>query len=237
MQAVRWIGFANSSTMTKTLVHFYPSNGTVSAPYSAFCKISLFGAGYNGESVVLDGLRLSHPDGLRIDEAFPKLREFGSSSFGIEIELSTNQPRTDLSSSICVIELRSGEFSAKYFPYKIPVFEDGAAAANPRTTGFAAIRDAYSSSSLVLVNIGNSTINPKLLDTQTTISCAPVAGQTVQEIEIPESFWEKITPREQSWGLVRARGLYVEHTLQDQSAYFVMARDTKTKAPLSVTAL
>ena len=76
MQSVKWIGFGVSNALSRTVVHFFPSGGGVTAPYPANCMLNLFsltvdesigGLAHKLEEkkIVLEGARLSQPDGVR----------------------------------------------------------------------------------------------------------------------------------------------------------------------------
>lgn len=247
MQTVRWLGFGNVNATTKTLVHLFPSAGTVSAPYGALCKLSIFGSGIGRQSVALEGLRLSHPDGLRIDEAFPKAFESATGAFGLEIEVSTTQPRVDLTPSVCIIEFRGGGSSSRYRPYQIPTERAPGMTPEPQRSMAGMIKDACTLSSLIVVNNLSGAITPKLFavdtsnspqaDPLTAMSCPAVESASVKEIEIPGSFWEQVPAREMSWGLLRARSISVETPDNEGVAIFALARDTTTSTPVSVTAI
>ena len=115
MQSVKWIGFGVSNALSRTVVHFFPSGGGVTAPYPANCMLNLFsltvdesigGLAHKLEEkkIVLEGARLSQPDGVRLDQAFEDLSQGVKGFFGITVELSTGQPKVDLSGSSCIIE-------------------------------------------------------------------------------------------------------------------------------------
>ena len=119
IQSVRWIAFGISNSSTKTIVHFFPSEGGVSAPYPATCTLKIFGSKMQERKVVIEGARLSHPDGVRLEQAFPSLGEENIGNFGLEIEVATIQPRVDVSPSSCIIELVSKGYSTRYWPVRL----------------------------------------------------------------------------------------------------------------------
>lgn len=146
MQSIRWLGFCVSQSMSRSLLHFFPSCENASAPYPATCTLTLLKpkdsnarpeptlprgstdplAGQVERIVVaLDGGRLGHPDGLRLEDAFPVLRTEANGMFGLEIEISTPQPRLDVSSSGCVLEVISQSQPVKYTPKKLPATRTG----------------------------------------------------------------------------------------------------------------
>lgn len=135
MQTVRWLGFCVSQSMSRSLLHFFPSCENASAPYPATCTLTLLTSGRPSEGqyagsiggtsepvrtvVALEGGRLGHPDGLRLEDAFPILRTEASGMFGIEVEVSTPQPRLDVGSSGCVLEVISQSQPVRFVPKKL----------------------------------------------------------------------------------------------------------------------
>jgi hypothetical protein len=119
MQSIKWLGFCVAQTMSRSVLHFFPSSDNASAPYAASCTLTLFGAGGVRSSVVLEGGRLGHPDGLRLEDAFPALKGEASGVFGLEVEISTPQPRLDVTSSGCVVEIVSQGLPVRFAPKKL----------------------------------------------------------------------------------------------------------------------
>ena len=119
MQTVKWLGFCVAQAMSRSVLHFFPSSDNASAPYAATCTLTLLGSGGTRSSVVLEGGRLGHPDGLRLEDAFPVLKGEVSGVFGLEVEISTPQPRLDVRSSGCVVEVISQGRPVRFAPKKI----------------------------------------------------------------------------------------------------------------------
>jgi hypothetical protein len=119
MQTIKWLGFCVAQTMSRSVLHFFPSSDNASAPYAASCTLTLFGPGGMRSSVVLEGGRLGHPDGLRLEDAFPALKGEVSGVFGLEVEISTPQPRLDVTSSGCVVEIVSQGLPVRFAPKKL----------------------------------------------------------------------------------------------------------------------
>ncbi len=148
MQTVRWLGFCVSQSMSRSLLHFFPSCENASAPYPATCTLTLLAGEGSGQNnavqphaiqrngpdargaqldaappvravVALEGGRLGHPDGLRLEDAFPTLRTEVSGLFGIQVEISTPQPRLDVGSSGCVLEVISQSQPVRFVPKKL----------------------------------------------------------------------------------------------------------------------
>lgn len=104
--SIKWISFGSHGKNTRTALHFFPFAGSISATYQADISIKVFGNDLEEVDVVLEGARLSQPDGLFLDEIFPILFENYQGFFGIEVEVNCDQQQvSDLSSSSCIIEI------------------------------------------------------------------------------------------------------------------------------------
>jgi len=182
MQSVKWMSFGISNALTRTVVHFFPSEGGVTGPYPASCALRIFGKGVQEKRIVIEGARLSHPDGVRVEDAFPALKSDQVGLFGLEIEVSTIQPRVDIGASSCVVELASKGHSAKFWPKKLEIIVSSTAIVtskfsqkklyDPKTTDaehpedqvdtapatppvarvFPILKDSFNSTSVVVVN-------------------------------------------------------------------------------------
>jgi hypothetical protein len=224
MQSVRWLTFAISGDVIQTSVHFFPSCGDVTAPYPARCKLHLFGAGNSKQSgarysVLVDGARLSQPEGVELSNAFPFLNDGQIRLLGLEIEVSTMQPRLDLTCSRCVIEL-------------------------PERIGSGLIlQDAFSYASLIMLNGSSSAIesdmclqpaNQDVMPPQEVGPCT-LAPASVREVQLPI---DKInSSKECSWGQVRIANLYDRAPAQAGVAGYIVHCDSRTNLPVSVCAL
>lgn len=248
MQAVRWLSFCISNAVTRSVVHFFPASVNVAGPYQAQCKLSLFGKDIEKKSVVLEGARFGQPDGFRLDDVFPQLQEGTSGFFGLEFEISTPQPRTDLSASTCVIELSSRGQSCRFWPrrYILDTEPSPRTALVPRTMASRsplAIKDPFSATSLVLVNGTAEPYTPKFVRS-TAGSAEPVmlaldtlAPATVAEFDVSELATAGQESVECSWGLARAAGLWLAEPLPEEALAYIMYRDVVTRRPVSVAAL
>ena len=255
VQSVKWVSFGISNALTRTVVHFFPSEGGVTAPFPATCALRIFGQGLVEKKVVIEGARLSHPDGVRVEDAFPALRSDQVGLIGLEIEIATPQTRVDLTSSGCIVELASKGHSAKFLPKRLlPVLsatqlllqpkrsEDEPPAPQPPRAAVA-LRDAFSTSSVVVVNGSADAYRPSL--------CAVSPGGEPQEIPLPtllagaaveivldDGFFNDAAARECSWGISRAKALIIrESRFIETKAVFVVYRDALTRRPVSVRAL
>lgn len=104
MNHVHWIGFVKTGTLCSTIVHFLGAASGISAPYPIQCSLSVFGDGIETKSVALEGMRLYQPDGVKINDVFPFLKD-STKTHGLLIELSCVQQRIDLSPTNCFIEI------------------------------------------------------------------------------------------------------------------------------------
>lgn len=250
MQSVRWITFCVSNALTRTMVHFYPSSGNVTAPYPTMCKLSLFGQGQEEKTVTLEGARLSQPDGVRIEEVFPALKSELSGLFGLVVEITTPQPRVDLSGSLCAVEFCSRAHSARFWPKRL---RDENTSIEGRYSGMA-IRDALNVCSLLVVNPMQKAIRPNIslmvprTDGTTkveveNVKLGDVPPLSVQEISLSEYLGDDLAATECSFGLLRAAstGITVnvagDKPLPADAGLFMLYRDVLTKRPLSVCAL
>lgn len=100
----KWIGFVKTGTLVSSVIHFFGAASGISAPYPMNCSITIFGNGVDKRSVILEGMRLYQPDGVKIDDIFPALKE-SARTLGVVIEISCSQQKIDLSVTNCFIEI------------------------------------------------------------------------------------------------------------------------------------
>lgn len=240
MQTVSWLGFGICSSLTRTMVHFFPSAGGVSAPYQSSCQISVFSSAMEPKSALLDGVRLSQPDGIRLEEAFPALQPGGGGLFGVHIKIATNQPRVELQKSLCFIEVVNQFNSARFAPY----LERAASAEPASPRGGAAIKDAFHTTTCVIVNGSDKNETVSLLasgignEPVRTAATREVPSGGVIEVDLDAAqLFTQAQPVEQSWGLVRSQSVFLNDNLSDQIGVFLVYRDCESKKPISVCAL
>ena len=114
MQNIKWLGF--SLPGVKTIIHFLPAAINISAPYPVFAKLTIFNESFGKRSVSLEGPRLGHPDGIRLDSAFPDTGEESLTSFGVLVELFSKQPYISLAPSNCIFEFVQNSHSVRFMP-------------------------------------------------------------------------------------------------------------------------
>jgi hypothetical protein len=171
LSSVAWIGFGFSNSLSRSLVHFSPNSalGLGQQNGSVDCTLSVFGHGAEPEQVTLEGARLSMPDGIAVEEAFPSIADY-TGMFGIALTLSSSQLKLDQYQSECWIELVATSFSVaerarnvgflegahahsmRYIPQMVyPVHKDGSPESGIRDLGLAVL-DSFNSTSVIVVN-------------------------------------------------------------------------------------
>ena len=253
--AVKTVMFCLSTSSIKTRVHFFPTAGSATSHQPITCVLSLFGKGIEKRAVMLDGGRLNQPDGVRLEEAFPTLRNEASGIFGLEMQLSSQQGRVNLLSSQAAIELVSPQTSIMYYsaPFVPDVDEAVApepqgdlsqrlAAARRRSFVGIGVQDAFLTTSLIMVNSTNETVRPAIFhgvgEEAQSLPVGTISPESAMEIPLEESLFKKTTPHECLWGLSRAEKISVgPDSLTPHTAFYVMYRDPVRKRPVSVCAL
>ncbi len=221
-------------------MHFFPSSGNISAPYPAHCKLSLFGGGLEPKTVMLEGARISQPDGLFLDDVFPNLKE-GGGFYGLFVELHTPQPRVDISASGCVVEFHSTIHMSRFWPVRLT--KEGMA---ERRGALPLIQDPFQTSSVVIVNGSQESFRPTLTSSRLVrsqeivrqpLSVPSIEPYSVAEVPIPATYFDEIQPQECGFGLMRMAGIEMPSELPPGCAVYVMYRDATSTHPVSVCAL
>ena len=245
MANASWLTFCVSSQVTKTFVHFFPSAGGIGAPYQVSCTLTLFGNDLGKRTIKIDGLKITQPDGVRIDDVFPHFEKSETNIAGLKIELNTNQPRIDLSSSWCLVELVTQSGSTRFKAKSLSDSLDGA----ENVSSGALISDDKFSSSLIAINADREVFNPSLKTIDNTgqleslkaqrkdIAVPSLAPMSVEEISVNGDFFTENTSAETSWGKSNIGGVYVNPSLDQETAVFAVYRETNNKRPVSVLAL
>ncbi len=253
--AVKTVMFCLSTSSIKTRVHFFPTAGSTTSHQPITCVLSLFGKGIEKRAVMLDGGRLNQPDGVRLEDAFPTLRNEASGIFGLEVQLSSQQGRVNLLQSQAAIELVSPQASILYYssPFVPDVPEVVAVEpsadimqrltdARRRTFVGIGMQDSFVTTSLVMVNATKETVRPAIFhgvgEEAQSLPVGNIAPESAMEIHLEESLFKKTTPHECLWGLSRAEKILVgPDSLTPHTAFYVMYRDPVSKRPVSVCAL
>lgn len=116
--SITWLAFCISSQFTKSIVHIFPSAGSIAAPYQVRFSLTLLRTGERPRTIMADGVKLGQPDGFRFDQVFPESANI-STPQAVLLEVSTAQAKVDLSTSDCVIEFASQNSSIKYRPQRL----------------------------------------------------------------------------------------------------------------------
>lgn len=240
MMSVRWIGFGACDSLTRTLIHFFPAPPSGVAPYPVHCTLSVFGEGIESASIGLDGARLNQPDGVWLDEAFPKLREGVANIVGVELEMTSNQPRSDVSGSSCIFEFISRERSVRFHPHRVA----GEGEVRPDHAR-PLMRDSFLNTSLMIVNQSSEpyTLQLDLFPSVVERFAAPsaishtVPAQKISEVQIPEDIFQKSDAHECSWGLSRSARFAFGRELPAGVTTALVYRDVSSKRITSVCGL
>lgn len=242
MHTITWLAPAFSNAALRTLIHFFPSAGNVAAPYPIHCRFRLFGDGGSTRPVTIEGPRLSNPDGVWLHQVFPELEGSGQSLVGVEISLSSNQPRINLQSSACFIEYSSLGYSCRFRPVQMLPGQEQAP--GKKLSSGIAIKDAFSVPSVLLVNSQAQPVRSQLLarfqkaelcQKESLAELGYMPPLSVQEVSLPEKFFEQSDPAQLSWGLVR--GCSVDWIEFENTACYILHRSALTRVPVSVRAL
>lgn len=245
MHLVQWHTFGVHSNQTKTLVHFFPSAGSMTAPYPAQCKLTAFGEVLGLKSVTLDGGRVSQPDGICIDDVFPALESEKSAAIGLIVELSTQQPRLDISPSSCVVEFVTDGFSARFRPCRAGGKQDALEHFKGSPLGVC-IKDKYTKSSLFMLNASETEMQPaiQLLKREKDGSSAlmpleshVLAPYSLREVIIGDQYFNDAFLVTQPYGLQQYLPIVLDDKSNAQVVYYTVYRDASTGCPISVCAL
>lgn len=234
---MHWVGFSLGEALSRTVVHFFPTNFGSALPYPAEVKLSIFAADIERRSVVLDGARIGQPDGIRVEDAFPVLSEGAIPHYAVELSIGTNQPRVDLGPSQCLMEFNSQGLSCRYWPQLKERDSDG----QPKVVPL--VKDSFMSPSLIAINSTEVSQDCELFlqglkgDASDRLPELKLAGREVREVVLISDLFNASPAQETSWGIARTRSLEVPETLPTGVLFYLLYRDSKTRRPLSVSAL
>lgn len=243
MQKYSWLAFCPGEPGLQSLLHLFPASRGTGAPYATECLIELFGNGQKGEQIVLEGVRMCQPDGLRLNDIFPVLNQ-QKGLYGIQITLKSDHGRTDLSASNCIIELQCRPHSVRFAA--APLDRE-----DKRLHPGVAVQDSYSATSLVVVNGSteeasfSSKRGKVMAEAQATGNAtsltqeAPsdkIGALSIEERKLDKTYFLQSSPREASWGMIHVESINAD-AMNDDCACFVLYRDSITKRPMSVCSL
>lgn len=199
-RSVHFTGFCFSSSVTKTVVHFYPSSGGVNAPYEVQFALSVFGGQFPPKRIILDGARVSHPDGVVVSDVFPEVSTgMKQGFFGLGVEMATDHPRGDLRGSQCIIEISSPDGAHRYHAKRI----DGPQQEEHKKGEVLAVFDGMTTTSLVLVNpspeacripLSELLISPASNGNSRMEGAFELGPYEVREFSLAQLLGEQVTP-------------------------------------------
>lgn len=239
MSRIRWIGFAALDNMMRTIVHFYPAPRGGVAPYPVSCSIAICSPTIERDAVELDGARLNQPDGVRLEDAFPQLKDSTSGLIGIEITMMPSQQRADVSGSSCIIELTGRDRSVMYHPRCV----EGQPA---KIAAQVVMRDALLKSSAVVVQMAGESREIEFDIASRDIESGEVRQRAVpsvigahqaQEFQLPADVFDRAPVQECGWGMLRGASLSSRGDLGLNLAAYAIHRHAESGKIVSVNAL
>ena len=231
---VTWLGFGIASTVTKSYMHFLPAAAGIGAPYPVDLKVTVGGSALPRRTLSVDGARLGHPDGFRLEEAVPALNQQVSGMYLLQIDLAPTQQRIDLSNSSIIIELQYQQGSVRYLPRRInsqideprtrSISSDAQSSGtlgsvmsrgvfNPdasNSTGFA-LRDPTLFASIVILNSSSEPIVARIYSSrmEDSVGSVTVAPDSVKECDLVELGLTRASKLDCTWGAVEVEAFRV----------------------------
>lgn len=240
-------GFFFGAAPTRSRIHFFPTAGTAGGHYPVGCTLRVFGRDIEDKSVQLDGGRVSQPDGLRIEDAFPHVLAEAAGAIGLEVSLRASQGRLNLLSSQVYIESVSAQMnlvfpSAPFRPLENTAGDVSAdEARSTKRSGLVSVADGQIAS-LVIINSGTEPVQPKLSSLgkqgEEIISLGTVSGNTVFEFPMQELLSRQVECHRTLSGhlTVAPVSCYMSENI-DHVEVYVLYRDGDSKMPCSVNVL
>lgn len=118
-------------------------------------RLKIFGSGMTSREVIIDGVRLGQPDGIKVADVFPELNKTNLSIFGLEIEFISTQSHVDLTSSECIIDFNYPSHTIRFRPIRVEEFMKS-------DTWLVDYKDL--NASLILINNSNSDVKVNVVD-------------------------------------------------------------------------
>ena len=231
---VSWLGFGIASTVTKSFMHFLPAAAGIGAPYPVDLKVTVGGSALPRRTLTVEGARLGHPDGFRLEEAVPALNQQVSGMYLLQVDLAPSQQRVDLSTSGIIIELQYQQGAVRYLPRRINSHIEGGKAKslsgesqtsgtlgsimargvfNPDagiSTGFA-LRDPTLFASIVILNSTASPIVARIYSSrmEESVGTVTIAPDSVKECDLVELGLTRATKLDCTWGAVEVEAFRV----------------------------
>lgn len=248
MQSVSWLGFVAQESNLDALVHFLPAARGMGVPYPADCKLTLFGGSKERKSIILEGARIGHPDGIRLRDAFSVLSSAEEGAlFGFEVEISTKQPRVNILPSRSILELVWEELSTKFEP-KLSI-----ATSEESFEPALLIRDSFVMPSLVFINSSSTVYKPEFHyfpqdiriqntdkfdpDQAKVLAIDTIAPESAKEVKLDSVFASNAQTTTVSWGVLRSMSLFSKQNRPSGVAVFLVYRQVLNRVICSVQAL
>lgn len=229
---VSWLGFGIASTVTKTFMHFLPAAAGIGAPYPVDLKVTVGGSSLPRRTLSVDGARLGHPDGFRLEDAIPAITQQVSGIYLLQIDLVPTQQRIDLSASALILELQYQQGAVRYLPRRVRSEENSskllksssetqgtlgsimsrgvfnANAAN--STGFA-LKDPSLFASVVILNSSPDPIVARIFSSRVdeAVASLTVAADSVKECDLLDLGLDHASKLDCSWGSVEVEAFRV----------------------------
>jgi hypothetical protein len=185
-------------------------------------------------------MQLNQPDGVRLDEVFPRLKEGGNSLVGLAVNLETASGKSDLSASSCAIEIVN-RFGSVHFPMVRDLTH------NQRYPAIAVLTDRTTITSLVVVNQSERYVELQLkgsamsgsegTDIFEKVNTLSVAPSSVSEFSLSGQHSFVGEPFHSLSGDVQLIGQELLGDLSEGVAAFVTYRESTTKSISSVIPL
>ena len=220
-----WIGFSPTQQFTRCNVHFLPIVfGSATLP-QVQCRIALFCAAQPPNIIEIDGAKIGHPDGLRLDAVFNPLPAPASGFVGVSVSLMLEQTRFDLRGSDVVFELAQNDNTVKFRPRCL--------SAAPQASTCWQYRDGHAVASLLVVNHTESERSCNLTTQKVTL-----APFETQEVPLDNYTTPTLTPPlETSWGTLRASLISNLDESRSGLNFFQLWRDPESRRLISVITL
>lgn len=253
---VKAVMFCLSTPSIKTRVHFFPASTASTSHQPIACVLTLFGKGIEKRSVMLEGGRLNQPDGIRLEDAFPTLRNEASGIFGLEVQLISQQGRANLLHSQAAVELVSANANLLYAsaPFLAeesnvegavaPAGDLGSKLEGVRRKSFVGVglQDSAVTTSLIMINSTTETIRPAVFhgvgEEAHSLPVGNMVPESAMEIPLDDALFKNSIAHECLWGLSRAEKISIgSDAVNSNLGFYLMYREPVSKRPLSVCAL
>lgn len=247
MRSVRWHTLLNPDRKAGTVVHFLPATPGAATPYPVELSLSIFGRGITSKTVSIDGARLFHPDGVKVEDAFALSGTEAESMIGLRVEVYSNQLRSDVSASQCLVEFADRSGPITFAPSRYIVKQDSTSDKTqpiediPERAVYL-VKDAVLAPSIVALNSLDIDYRPEITVRDGIgpqlglLPLGQVAPKSVLERKLDGALFNEIAPQEMSWGNVRTR-LFSTKSEAKETALFLLYRDARTTKIVSVQAL